>query len=163
MLACLSAAMWLPGSWQGTQLGAIAAFFVLGRFVPALRPSASWRAKGTVPRGWTALVGGVTPVALWGWVLLMHPNLRDVVGLYVPDYPLPVLLVGAVGFAALNATLEEVIYRGVLQACSTRTACRVDSSASSWRAAGRSCSACCGARRGGFWLPFSRTSWPTSS
>jgi membrane protease YdiL (CAAX protease family) len=94
---------------------AVVAFLALARAVPSLRPSASWRARGRVPIGWTALVGGVTPVALGSWVFLFRPDLSDVVGSYVPDFSLPILIVGAIGFAAVNATLEEVIWRGVMQ------------------------------------------------
>jgi membrane protease YdiL (CAAX protease family) len=116
MGACLAVAMELPVlPWQAVMLVALAAFFALGRAFPTLQPSPTWRAKGAAPLGWTALVGGVTPVALFGWVFLFRPDLRDVVQAYIPDLPLPVLVVGAVGFAVINATLEELVWRGVLQ------------------------------------------------
>ncbi len=95
---------------------ALAVFLLFARVAPGfLRSSPRWWAPGHVPLRWTALVGGVTPIALVGWVVLFHPNLRDVVGAYVPDLPLPVLIAGAVGFALVNAALEELIWRGVLQ------------------------------------------------
>lgn len=115
MLASLAIAMQLPVPWQLTMLLAMVGFLALGRVVPPLRPSDTWRARGRVPLAWTLLVGGVTPIALVGWMVLFHPNLRDVVGAYVPDLPMPVLIAGAVGFALVNAALEELIWRGALQ------------------------------------------------
>jgi membrane protease YdiL (CAAX protease family) len=38
-----------------------------------------------------------------------------VVQVYVPALPLPVLIVGAIGFAIVNATLEEIVWRGAIQ------------------------------------------------
>jgi membrane protease YdiL (CAAX protease family) len=60
-------------------------------------------------------VAGVTPLALVGWLVATRPDLSDVVGAYVPDLPFPVLVLGAVLFALLNATGEELIWRGVFQ------------------------------------------------
>jgi uncharacterized protein len=42
-------------------------------------------------------------------------DLHDVLDAYVPDLPLGVLIVGAIAFALVNALLEELIWRGVLQ------------------------------------------------
>jgi membrane protease YdiL (CAAX protease family) len=118
MLACLVGAMQIPlpdfpFAWQATLLLALLAYAAAGRFCPALRPSPSWRARGRFAWGWTALVGGVTPIALTAWLLLFRPDLRDVARF--PDFPLLVLIVGGAGFAVVNATLEEAIWRGVLQ------------------------------------------------
>jgi uncharacterized protein len=115
LVACFLLAMHVPIPWQPVMAIALAAFVLLGRVAPGFALPPRWWAPGRVPLGWTALVGGVTPVALVGWVVLFHPNLRDVVGAYVPDFPLPVLIAGAVGFALINAALEELIWRGVLQ------------------------------------------------
>jgi membrane protease YdiL (CAAX protease family) len=115
MLACLAAAMNLPVPWQPVLLLALLAFAAVARLVPAVRPSPSWRARGQVPWGWTAVVGGVTPLALSLWMLAFRPDLHDVVAGYVPDLPRPVLVLGAVGFAVVNATLEELVWRGVIQ------------------------------------------------
>jgi membrane protease YdiL (CAAX protease family) len=115
MLACLAAAVELPLPWQAVMLIAVVAFVALGRALPLLRPSPAWRARGRVPLLWTALVGGVTPVALSAWLLMFRPDLRDVVRDYVPDVPLPLLIVGGVAFAIVNATLEELVWRGVIQ------------------------------------------------
>jgi membrane protease YdiL (CAAX protease family) len=120
MLGCLVAALQVPlpsfvavFAWQVTMLLALPAFAIAGRFVADVRPSPAWRAPGRIAWGWTAVVGGVTPVALVSWLLVMRPDLHNV-GATVPDFPLPVLLAGGALFAVVNAILEEAIWRGVL-------------------------------------------------
>jgi uncharacterized protein len=115
LVACLLVALRIPAPWQVVMGIALAAFVLLARVAPRFAPPPRWWAPGRVPPGWTALVGGVTPVALVGWVVLFHPNLRDVVRNYVPDLPLPVLIAGGAGFALVNAALEELLWRGVFQ------------------------------------------------
>jgi uncharacterized protein len=115
MVASLAVATRLPVPWQAAMLLGLLGFVTLGRLAPALRPSPAWRARGSVPLGWTVLVGGITPPALVGWLVLFRPDLRDVVRAYVPDFPVPVLVLGAVAFAFVNATLEELIWRGAIQ------------------------------------------------
>jgi len=102
--------------WQVSMAGALAAFLALGRFVsPKVAPGRTWRTRGALPLGFTAFAAGVTPVALIGWLAVFRPDLHDVVARYVPALPMPVLALGALAFVVVNATLEEVIWRGVLQ------------------------------------------------
>lgn len=115
LCACVVVAVRTGLPWQGAMALALAAFGVLAWRFPRLRPGADWRATGRVLPGLSAVVGGVTPLALSGWLLLMKPDLHDIVDAYVPHLPLPILGTGAVVFALLNATLEEMIWRGVLQ------------------------------------------------
>jgi membrane protease YdiL (CAAX protease family) len=117
MTAALGVATQLPILWQPAMLVALAAFVVLGRVVPAFRPPGAWRARGTLPLGWTLLVGGVTPFALGAWMVLFHPDLHAVRAANVPELglPLPVIAAGGVVFAFVNAALEELLWRGVLQ------------------------------------------------
>lgn len=120
LLACLALAVLLAMElgialnilWALALLG----FVLAGRVNAALRPSPSWCARGSVPLGWTALVGGVTPFALTAWVLLLRPDLHRVTDAYAPllDQPLPLLLAVGVAFALLNAAVEELIWRGVI-------------------------------------------------
>lgn len=70
--------------------------------------------------GWAAVVGGVTPLALVGWLRLAHPDLSDVRAL-VPAAPFALLVAGGAAFALVNAALEEAIWRGLLQSALTRT------------------------------------------
>lgn len=111
--SCTSVSLRLP--WQATMMIALSLFALAGRAWPALRPSRAWRSVGRVPLVWTGIVAGLTPVALSTWVVLFRPDLGDVVEQYVPSVPLFLLVIGAVIFAFLNAGLEEVIWRGVMQ------------------------------------------------
>ncbi len=87
---------------------------LLARLDPGLRPSwARVLARGPVPLAPTALVAGVTPFALAAWYFGMRPDLGDLDRM-VPDLPVPLLFLGAVLFAVTNATLEELLWRGVL-------------------------------------------------
>lgn len=112
MCASLSCAMLLPIPWQAVMalaLGlALASCALAGR--PIVLPT-----RGRAPILPTLLVGGITPLALGGWVMLLRPDLSDVVRDYVPDVPLVALLLGAAAFALVNAILEELIWRGVIQ------------------------------------------------
>lgn len=114
-LVCSSPLMQLGVPWQAVMLVALGGWALVARRLPTLAPSSQWRARGTVPWLWTALVAGVTPVALVTWLRVMEPDLSDVIGAYVPELPLAALIAGAVGFAVINAAAEELIWRGVLQ------------------------------------------------
>ena len=113
LVACLLAAALPGGPWQLTMMLALALFLAIERGRPVLDPLA-W-ARGRVPAAPTLVVGGVTPVALVAWLVIMRPDLGDVLENYVPDLPMPLLVVGALGFVIVNAVLEEVLWRGVLQ------------------------------------------------
>jgi uncharacterized protein len=101
--------------WQAVMLVALAGWGLVVRWSPALAPSTQWRARGSVPWLATALVAGVTPIALVTWLLVMQPDLSDVVGAYVPELPLVLLVLGSMGFAVINAAGEELVWRGVFQ------------------------------------------------
>jgi membrane protease YdiL (CAAX protease family) len=115
LAACIAVTQTFGVPWQVALAAALGAFVLLGRRFSCVRPSPGWRARGRVPLGWTLVAGGVTPFALAGWFLLARPDLSDVLDTYVPDVPLPVLLIGGVGFALVNAALEELSWRGVMQ------------------------------------------------
>lgn len=103
----------IGGPWQITMALALAVFVATERGRP-WGESVGW-VRGHVPRLSTLVVGGVTPLALVGWLWLMRPDLGDVLDGYVPEIAWPYLVVGALGFVLVNAFLEEVIWRGVLQ------------------------------------------------
>lgn len=115
LIACIAIATRTGAPWQLAMALALGSFAALARYVPRLRPPPGWHARGSVPRAWTLLVGGVTPFALVGWFVALRPDLRDVVDGYVPELPLPILVIGGVGFAVINAMLEELLWRGILQ------------------------------------------------
>lgn len=111
--SCAGVSLRLP--WQATMMIALSLFALAGRAWGALRPSRAWRSLGRVPVVWTAIVAGLTPVALSIWMVLFKPDLRDVLEQYVPPVPLSLLVIGGVIFAFVNAGLEELIWRGVMQ------------------------------------------------
>jgi membrane protease YdiL (CAAX protease family) len=98
--------------WQLAMALALGALALGALLRPSLRPDAPW--LGRVPLVPTLVAGGVAPVALVSWLVLLQPDLRDVAAL-VTGLPLPALVVLGVGFALVNAALEETLWRGLLQ------------------------------------------------
>ncbi len=91
-----------------------------------LHAATAWASRGVIPppelgpRGrlpaWATLaVGGVTPLGLLGWLAVARPDLSGVVQAYVPSLPLATLILGGAVVAVVNATLEEIVWRGVFQ------------------------------------------------
>jgi hypothetical protein len=70
--------------------------------------------RGRVPVAATIACAAVTPVALFGWVALLRPDLHDLEAL-VPKAEPWLLLVGGAVFALWNALAEEWVWRGVIQ------------------------------------------------
>jgi len=100
--------------WQLGMVLALGIWWLADRRWPA-----DWT-RGTVPLGWTMLAGLVTPVGLVAWFAQARPDLSDLLDVYVPDVGPGLLLVGAVLFVIANATLEEVLWRGIIQPELTR-------------------------------------------
>jgi uncharacterized protein len=98
--------------WQPLMALALGLLALVAWRVPEARVKL---ARGSVPWLPTLAAAAVTPLGLVGWVAVLHPDLRDVTQRYVPDLPLALLLVGGLLFAIVNATLEELIWRGVFQ------------------------------------------------
>ncbi|MFO0579339.1 MAG: CPBP family intramembrane glutamic endopeptidase [Polyangia bacterium] len=115
LVACLLAAEQTLLPWQAEMAIALSAYAALTTLVPALRPPPGWAERGRLPLRWIALVGGVTPGALTAWLVLMQPDLSDLTSSALLHAPRAVLIVGGVAFALLNAALEELIWRGVIQ------------------------------------------------
>lgn len=109
LVALLAVAVAGPWPWQVSMAVALGVWALL--HPKAWAPRAPW---GRLAPGWTAVVGGVTPIALLGWLALFHPDLSGVRAA-VPAAPFAVLVLGGVGFAVINAVLEELVFRGVLQ------------------------------------------------
>src|SRR5436190_17187214 len=86
------------------------------RGVPWLRGTATWARWRSFDAGVCLLSVGawlLAAVALLSWYLLLHPNIADIVKVYVPALPLGLLIAGGLIFAMLNAAVEEAAYRGV--------------------------------------------------
>jgi membrane protease YdiL (CAAX protease family) len=108
VVALLCVASFIP-VWQAAMALALAAYLVATRAWPD-----GWT-RGTVPLGLTIATAAVTPFGLVGWFLWANPDLADLTATYVPDVPVPVLIAGALMFVAVNATLEEAVWRGLFQ------------------------------------------------
>lgn len=115
LAACLVASSQTGWLWQAEMGLALAAYALLVRLAPSAGPPPGSLARGLLPGRWIALVGGVTPGALLAWLLLTHPDLSDITSSPLLKMPRAALFFGAAAFAILNATLEEVIWRGLLQ------------------------------------------------
>jgi hypothetical protein len=106
----ISLAAALVPLWQAALVLALGGWLVGWRTWPA---GWSW---GSVPLLPTLLTAAVTPGALVGWYLAVRPDLADVVETYLAvSAPAWLILLGAAGFALVNAALEEAVWRGILQ------------------------------------------------
>lgn len=99
--------------WPIAQLVMLVPAALIVLAFPGLRPLASSR-RGAVQPGLIVLTGATSAMALLVWVRLAAPDLASATAM-VPDLPLYALLPGALVFALVNATLEEVVFRGLLQ------------------------------------------------
>jgi membrane protease YdiL (CAAX protease family) len=84
--------------------------------IPTLRGTVGWLRAGKLnAKVWLTLmaVAVLAVVALRGWVRDNSPDLSRYTGM-LPNLPFGVLLVYGVAFAAFNAALEEITWRGVM-------------------------------------------------
>jgi len=102
--------------WPFTILAPLAAYGLAVALIPQLRRSIGWlhvgRSGPDVRILAVATVVG-SGAALFVWAVLAKPDLRHHLAL-VPDLPLWVYPFAAVAFAALNAAMEEAVFRGVM-------------------------------------------------
>ena len=103
----------VPPIWPLSQLVMLLPAALLVGVVPRLRPLAGW-ARGVVQPGLVVLIAGSSAVALTVWASIAAPDLEQAIGM-VPDLPGALLLLGALGFSIVNASLEELAFRGFLQ------------------------------------------------
>ena len=85
--------------------------------VPWLRGVAGWRAAGSFnARVMTSVVGFavISGVVVLLWYTMTQPDLADLVTT-IPEWPIWSLVPLGIVFAAVNAVLEEAVYRGVVQ------------------------------------------------
>ncbi|MBW3559478.1 MAG: CPBP family intramembrane metalloprotease [Proteobacteria bacterium] len=69
---------------------------------------------GRVEWALVALITVVAAFALVAWTVLFRPDLSRLNSM-LPPWPLPGLIAAGLAFSAINAVLEEAIWRGVLQ------------------------------------------------
>lgn len=85
---------------------------------PALRPAAPWLRAGRRTRELPLLMAGtllVSAAALVAFLLITGRVPGEGYLRPVQEWPLVLLIAGGVGFALLNAAVEEFVYRGVFQ------------------------------------------------
>lgn len=121
LVASLTVAIAAGLLWQLAMAVALALHAALACWRPSFAPASGWRRVGSIPALPTAIVGGITPFALAAWFVLARPDLGDIVAAYLPDVPLPLLVAGGLGFALVNAVLEELVWRGVFTDALERT------------------------------------------
>lgn len=103
--------------WPLYLLAPLAVYGAVVCAVPSLRRSADWLKLGCVDRTvatLTVLLAVAAPIALVCFDQLVHPSLahlRRGLPSFIWEHP----VVGGLAFSALNALLEEVVFRGVLQ------------------------------------------------
>lgn len=96
---------------------AILLYLLAIRRVPRLQGDQPWLRWGQFSRTVQALCLAVVAGAglgLFLWHALAKPDLSDLLTRFVPKVGLPVLILGGLLFAMLNAAVEEIAYRGIL-------------------------------------------------
>ena len=99
--------------WQAAMPLALLAYLLAAKLVPSLR-ARGWWTLGHIPWRSTIVCAAVTPFALVTWVVVMTPDIHDLLR-KIPHVSLPLLCAGAVLFMFVNATGEELIWRGLFQ------------------------------------------------
>ncbi len=101
--------------WPLTLLGPLVIYGAIAVSIPQLRHSIGWIRLGEINKKAMKLIIAtvvVSSLALIGWVILMKPDLKHHLALF-PELPLWVYPIAGIGFALLNAVMEEAIFRGI--------------------------------------------------
>ena len=99
-------------AWQLTMALALVAFFVVSLARPGLGSLSV--PVGRVPLWETVACAAVTPVALIAWFVLFRPDVTNITA-GIPKVGPVIAILGGLAFAVINATGEELIWRGVIQ------------------------------------------------
>lgn len=105
----------IPGIWPLGQLGILAPaliwYIAYGRHQ---HDGEAWIRWGTLDILSIVVIAAMAAVALPTWVVVMKPDLSQEIAM-LPSLPVPVLVMAGVSFAVVNAILEELAFRGLLQ------------------------------------------------
>ena len=116
-IALVAAFLVLAGAagvlWQAAMPLALLAYLLASKLSPSLS-ARGWWTFGRIPWLPTILCAAVAPFALVHWVLVMTPDIDDLLR-RIPQVSLPLLLAGAVLFTFVNSTGEELIWRGLFE------------------------------------------------
>jgi membrane protease YdiL (CAAX protease family) len=120
--ALIAALMLIPGAlvpvfkvWPFTLLGPIALYSAVVFAIAPLRNSIGWVRRGTIDKRITLLVIAavlVSSLSLVGWVVLMKPDIKSYLAL-MPVLPVWGYAFAGLGFAIVNAAMEEIVFRGI--------------------------------------------------
>ncbi len=94
----------------------IAVYAAVVLIVPPIRRETGWLKWGAVtPRliAGSLVVVVLSSAALILWYRIVQPDITAFTR-FIPQWPLPLLLLGGLGFAILNGVVEEVIFRGIV-------------------------------------------------
>ncbi len=124
--ACWCFGLWyLPDSWLWLfkLVMIVVTFSVLVWITQGIQEIANWIQPGRLDSGTWKLLGltiGISMVALIGWKILFRPDLSVPLKM-MPRIPWWLYPVAGLGFALVNAAIEEFIFRGVLFGVLERT------------------------------------------
>ena len=102
--------------WPSGVLAPLLVYGLIVILVAGLRESVGWLKKGITDANVMKLVLAtsiLSTVALLGWVIFTKPDIAHHVAL-IPDMPLWLYPIAGFGFAILNATMEEAVFRGII-------------------------------------------------
>jgi membrane protease YdiL (CAAX protease family) len=113
---CFVYVLGLPPLAFGAGFATLWLFGRLMNWVPSLPLYLPRGQLGGAILAWCVACAVVAGGALVIWLNLLHPDLADLYAqLPLHRFPMPLLIVGAAGFALANAAAEEAMYRGLLQ------------------------------------------------
>lgn len=104
------------GFWPQILLLPIIIYASVVAAIPTLRRSLSWLRAGRLTSDIIVLILAtivLSGTALVGWYLLLRPNISSHLSM-IPKMPTWLLPLACLGFAMLNAAMEEIIFRGLV-------------------------------------------------
>lgn len=104
----------LPPIWPLVQLLYLVPASIAILALPALRVGRRWLTLGRLELWPVIAMGGLSAVALFAWASFFGDDLSRALA-FLPDWPLWLLGLGLLGFSIVNAILEELVFRGLLQ------------------------------------------------
>jgi membrane protease YdiL (CAAX protease family) len=102
--------------WPLTLLAPIIAYGLITGSVPVMRRSVGWIRKGRMDRTILLMViatAAISTGALVAWIVILKPDIGHHLRM-MPRLPVWVYPFAGVGFAVLNAAMEEAVFRGVI-------------------------------------------------
>jgi hypothetical protein len=102
--------------WPFSLLVPLIAYFLIASSIPKLRPTLSWLRPGYFGKDILVLVAAtaaVSGMALYLWNNALRPDLSRHLA-YIPSVPFWSYPFLGLGFAALNAAMEEAAFRGIV-------------------------------------------------